>query len=274
MLTTGRKKQKESEDENDDQEKEEARKLFIQLQSRREALLKELSQINEQESEVAAALGEPAGSVKSELVSETGSLFSMIGSRRRTERPESIARASADDPVQELWQSIQSERERKTEKEAAVYAKSFSTSKGSDDGGEVASPKCPECSSWMVIRTNRTSGQPFWACPGHPHCMGTRPMQAEVNRWLKSASKPKPVKTVLVEPEEDQGSTEAKLKQALYDRQTEMGIFKPGQRSQYDPDRIKEQADCEHKFHNLQWGGNKQAKYATCKRCGQKLHMP
>ncbi len=36
-------------------------------------------------------------------------------------------------------------------------------------------PACPACSSVMVQRRNRDTGQPFWGCSGFPRCRGTRP---------------------------------------------------------------------------------------------------
>jgi restriction system protein len=34
-------------------------------------------------------------------------------------------------------------------------------------------PTCPKCSSTMVLRANRTTGEQFWGCPAYPACRGT-----------------------------------------------------------------------------------------------------
>jgi restriction system protein len=37
----------------------------------------------------------------------------------------------------------------------------------------LSAPTCPRCSSEMVKRTKRTSGQPFWGCSQYPRCTHT-----------------------------------------------------------------------------------------------------
>jgi predicted RNA-binding Zn-ribbon protein involved in translation (DUF1610 family) len=39
---------------------------------------------------------------------------------------------------------------------------------------ESVTYKCPECSSEMILRTNRESGNKFWGCTKYPQCRGTR----------------------------------------------------------------------------------------------------
>lgn len=40
----------------------------------------------------------------------------------------------------------------------------------------AVTPACPKCSSPMVERSNRTTGQEFWGCQGYPNCRGTMPI--------------------------------------------------------------------------------------------------
>lgn len=39
---------------------------------------------------------------------------------------------------------------------------------------EAARPRCPKCQSPMTIRRKERSNAPYWGCPIHPHCDGTR----------------------------------------------------------------------------------------------------
>jgi hypothetical protein len=39
---------------------------------------------------------------------------------------------------------------------------------------EAARPRCPKCQSPMAIRRKERSNAPYWACPKHPYCDGTR----------------------------------------------------------------------------------------------------
>lgn len=39
----------------------------------------------------------------------------------------------------------------------------------------MATPTCPKCGGPMVLRRNRTTGEPFWGCKQFPKCRGTLP---------------------------------------------------------------------------------------------------
>src|SRR5690349_8736840 len=50
--------------------------------------------------------------------------------------------------------------------------------------------RCPRCSSGMVVRHNRATGEDFWGCSRFPHCRGTRPIGAAAPR-ARSTSSPR-----------------------------------------------------------------------------------
>ena len=105
--------------------------------------------------------------------------------------------------------------------------------------------------------SNSTTRSRFWACPGFPHCEGTRPIPRE----LQSTTR-------LVEPQSSSGeSTEQKLRRALYQRQVQERKFRPGIRTELDPEKLEDQEACVHGFDYLKWGGNQHAKYASCGKC-------
>ena len=45
---------------------------------------------------------------------------------------------------------------------------------GSQAAASRRTPTCPLCSSMMVNRENRRTGEPFWGCSQFPRCRGTR----------------------------------------------------------------------------------------------------
>ena len=43
-------------------------------------------------------------------------------------------------------------------------------------GTPETAPTCTSCGATMLVRHNRKTGQPFWACSGYPRCHMTRPL--------------------------------------------------------------------------------------------------
>jgi hypothetical protein len=153
-----------------------------------------------------------------------GESISQLGSRRRQERRDTeqseVASTVTNDDVASLWEVVQEDRRRRSERrDLALGLGSQSSSSG---GTEI--PRCPECQSWMIVKSNATNGRKFWACPGYPRCEGTRQIPRDLQPQRRA--------TVLQDPQDDGSSTEEKLRKALYQRQVQQGIFKPGIRVQ------------------------------------------
>jgi restriction system protein len=43
---------------------------------------------------------------------------------------------------------------------------------------DTPSTVCPRCGGQLVVRRNRTTGDPFWGCTGFPRCRFTKPVEA------------------------------------------------------------------------------------------------
>lgn len=43
----------------------------------------------------------------------------------------------------------------------------------------MSAPRCPECNSMMVLRTNRQTNEQFYGCSAYPECTETRPVGVE-----------------------------------------------------------------------------------------------
>ena len=54
----------------------------------------------------------------------------------------------------------------------------------------------------------------------------------------------------------------------MYESQCVRGVFKAGERTKYDANKIKEQSECPHRFEDLKWGANGASIHASGGRCG------
>lgn len=43
----------------------------------------------------------------------------------------------------------------------------------------VSDKHCPRCSSLMMLRRNRSTGDRFYGCSAYPNCRGTRPYKGD-----------------------------------------------------------------------------------------------
>lgn len=83
-------------------------------------------------------------------------------------------RVFSDEEVQSLIEAIKSKRLAPSRETDRIHVRNVKEMMRSRDA--KSSMACPRCSSPMVEKTNRISGERFLGCKRYPRCRGTRPV--------------------------------------------------------------------------------------------------
>ena len=243
------------------------------LKLQQELLEAQLREVTQKQERIRNLLPEE----QKEVFSDLGAPYAKLAERRRQEKQAADASARArespsaseDDGVGNLW------------RECVRPGKGGSTSSTAPaepkDRGAPPPPRCPDCNSFMQIKRNTTRGNHFWGCPGFPHCEGTRPLGYAEAAAFKSgkgvgassaaaAARDGAGESASSKKEQEQEARMA-LRRKIYDEACERGELKVSAMAKYNPQKVREQVQCQHPFETLLWGGNAHAAYARCGNC-------
>jgi len=227
-----------------------------EIQQQRLELLEQLRELDEREAALKAREPEP--------VMQVGTAYSSIVDTRR-------ATLAGSDFEQLAWcfdEASGPDVRDPTARGSGYQAPAVPKAKPADAPDH---PRCPKCTSFMILKTNSHNGSLFWSCPAWPRCDGKQNLCTALQQAFRNRPATMGAAAASAAPEPAAPPTQKQLleafRRAVYDRQCKDGVLTPSSHARWETVRIKQQATCPHPFASLAWGGNKQATYATCRAC-------